>query len=71
MAGLGQTGAGVMCEFSPDRAAQAERLAPGQVVVIRGVCKGEFAGWPVLSDCVVERASLRPLGTCLFWGQSP
>jgi hypothetical protein len=51
---IGKKSAGVMCQFSTDAVEQAERLIQGQVVVIRGVCIGEFAGWPVLSECEVE-----------------
>jgi hypothetical protein len=53
---LGKGGTGVICHFAPDMVYQADALMPGQVVVVRGVCKGEFVGCPVLSDCAVESA---------------
>jgi hypothetical protein len=55
--GLGQEGAGVICDFPPATVDQAERLAPGQMAILRGICKGEFDGWPILSECVVEWAN--------------
>jgi hypothetical protein len=52
---LGQERAGVICQFTKDSADQADRLSVGQSVVIRGICKGDFSGSPILSECVVVR----------------
>lgn len=59
---LGKPDAGVLCYFHPTKVHQAERLVPGQQVVIRGVSKGEFNGVPHLYDCVVEYEGYWPLG---------
>lgn len=50
---VGNPPAGVFCDFPPANLQQIEHLVPGQKVVIRGICKGEFDGVPILSKCVV------------------
>lgn len=50
---LGRPGAGVICHFPPTAVGELERLVPGESVVVRGVCKGEFGGMPILSECIV------------------
>jgi hypothetical protein len=67
---LGTGDALVVCDFPPARVEQAEALVPGQVIVVRGVCKGEFAGYPILSDCVVENGSYLPSVIGNLWGHS-
>jgi hypothetical protein len=54
---------GVCCHFPPASAWQAARLKQGDLVVIRGICKGVlFNGFPNLWDCSVqwESAARRP-----------
>jgi len=56
--GIGEKSSGVLCHFPPDVVYQTECLFPGLEVVIRGDCKGEFMGMPVLSNCKVVGVDL-------------
>ena len=54
---IGEGSSGVLCNFPTDVVYQTKYLVRGQVVVIRGVCKGSV-GCPVLSECTIVGTDL-------------
>ncbi len=55
---IGEGPAAVICLFPTEVVYQTKCLTLRQEIVIRGVCKGEFAGLPILSECNLEGMDL-------------
>jgi tRNA_anti-like len=50
---LGHPDESVLCHFSPSAVDEISSLFEGELIVIAGVCEGEFAGVPILSNCEI------------------